>query len=153
MGLFQDGVYACPEGFMAGGQGSGPQGGGGIEPEGGSGFFGPVQNQVHMVCPQGGTFRTIQAAVDSVIVVDGDTLELCCDYPFTGELNRNIEFRGKRLVVRSECDDPTRCIIDCEGSSAGQREARRAFDISGAEYLGVTVRSVTVFDGLSWDSS
>jgi subtilisin family serine protease len=37
MGLFQDGVYACPEGLLAGGQGSGPQGGGGIEPEQGGG--------------------------------------------------------------------------------------------------------------------
>ncbi len=37
MGLFQDGVYACPEGFMLGGQGSGPQGGGSFEPQTGNG--------------------------------------------------------------------------------------------------------------------
>ncbi len=148
MGLFQDGVYACPEGLMAGGQGSGPTGGGGIEPEAGGGILGPGEYVVFHVCPDS-TLSNLWDAVDAAS--NGDTLELCCDHPFTGELNRNTEFDGKRLVVRSECDDPTRCIIDCQGRQAGSQEARRAFVIGPAESLGVTVRGVTVFDGLSYD--
>lgn len=37
MGFFREGVYTCPEGFLAGWQGYDPQGGGGIELEGGGG--------------------------------------------------------------------------------------------------------------------
>jgi hypothetical protein len=147
MGLFQDGVYACPAGFMAGGQGLGPQGGGGIEPEGGGGFYGLKEHVVHLVCPHGGGFQTIQDAVNSVTVTEGDTLELCCDDPFTGELNRNTAFGGKRLVIRSECDDPARCVIDCEGSSAGFEEARRAFVFEHGDTA--LVRGLTIFDGRS----
>ncbi len=149
MGLFQDGVYACPAGFLAGGPGLGPQGGGGIEPESGGESLEPEEPTVWAVCPQGGTFQSIQAAVDASIVAHGDTLELCCDHPFTGELNRNIEFDGKRLVIRSECDDPTRCTIDCDGSSAGQDDPRRAFAFGEGDTA--LVRSVAIFDGVAGD--
>jgi hypothetical protein len=126
MGLFQDGVYACPEGMMASGRDSEPV--------------------VHQVCPEDANFETIWDAVDAA--AEGDTIELCCDYPFTGELNRNIGFGGKRLVVRSACDDPARCIIDCEGDSADTLQARRGFVIDLGDT--VLIRGVTVFDGLSY---
>ncbi len=151
MGLFRAGVYACPEGLMAGGQGSGSTGGGGIEPEAGGGILGPGEHNVIFVCP-GTADSTIQAAIDASTTVDGDTIELCCDVPFTGDLNRNISFLGKRLVIRSECDDPARCVIDCEGRLAGSAEARRGLVVGPSDSLGVTVRGVTVFDGVSYDS-
>jgi hypothetical protein len=148
MGVFRDGVYACPDGIIAGGQGSGLHGGGGIEPGSGGGFLGPEEHDVIYVCP-GTTDSTIWVAVAAA--ADGDTIELCCDHPFKGELTRNIGFLGKRLVIHSECDDPARCVIDCQGSQAGATEARRGFVIDQAESSGVTVRGITVFDGVSYN--
>jgi hypothetical protein len=46
---------------------------------------------------------------DVIIVRDG---------LYTGEMNKNIEFNGKVLTVRSE-SGPLNCIIDCEGSGRG----------------------------------
>ncbi len=146
MGLFQDGVYACPAGLMAGGQGSGSTGGGGIEPEAGGGILGPGEHNVFFVCP-GTPNSSIVIAIAGA--ADGDTIELCCDDPFTGELNRNIEFGRTKLVVRSECDDPERCLINCEGSSAGENEPRRAFVCDEGDT--VTIRGVRILDGRSAD--
>jgi len=70
------------------------------------------------VCSDGsGAYLTIQDALDAA--VSGDTLELCCDVPFDGPGNRAIDGGGKEVVIRSECEDPIRCVIDCESAAAG----------------------------------
>jgi hypothetical protein len=76
------------------------------------------------ITPDGtGDVPTIQAGVDSA--ARGDTL-LLADGTYRGPGNRDVT-GDKRLIIRSESDDPEACIIDCEGSSASPH---RAFHIS-----------------------
>lgn len=65
-------------------------------------------------------FATIQHAID--MSADGDTV-LVADGTYTGEGNRDIDFAGKLIVVKSE-NGPEYTIIDCEGS---QSEPHRGF--------------------------
>ncbi len=71
----------------------------------------------HVVNADGsGEFATIQAAVNAA--ADRDTV-LLCDGTFTGSGNRNIDFLGKAITIRSLGGDPATCIIDCEQASRG----------------------------------
>lgn len=64
-----------------------------------------------------GDYATIQAAVDAA--VNGDVVEIA-DGVYTGAGNKNLDFGGKAITVRSAAGDPTFCIIDCEdGGVAG----------------------------------
>jgi len=76
----------------------------------------------YFVNPEGtGDFPTIQAAIDSAGA--GDYVYLT-DGTFTGEGNRNIYVPAKEVYIVSLNNEPTLCIIDCEG---GAREERRGF--------------------------
>jgi len=60
-------------------------------------------------------YDTIQSATnaasngDEVVVADGT---------YKGDENKNIDFLGKAIIVRSE-NGPENCVIDCEGSGRG----------------------------------
>jgi len=54
-------------------------------------------------------FPTIQAAIDDVL--EGGTV-LVADGVYAGEGNRDIDFKGKAITVRSE-NGPKSCIVDC----------------------------------------
>ncbi len=70
----------------------------------------------YTVDPDGqGDFPTIQAAVDAA--VDGDVIELSLG-TFLGDGNRDIDFLGKAITIRSANGNPEKCIIDCEGSES-----------------------------------
>ena len=58
---------------------------------------------------------TIQEAIDAA--VDGDIV-LVPDGIWTGEGNKNLDFKGKAITVTSE-NGPENCIIDCEGDGVG----------------------------------
>lgn len=60
-------------------------------------------------------FRTIQRAID--LAVDGVVITVA-DGTYTGEGNRDIDFKGKAITVRSE-NGPENCIIDCNGLGRG----------------------------------
>lgn len=63
----------------------------------------------------GDDFPNIQSAIASTAVLPGDTI-LLKNGVYTGLGNRDIDFMGKDVVVRSMSMDPNLCIIDCQGS-------------------------------------
>lgn len=82
-------------------------------------------------------FNNIQAAIDDsnhgdiVIVRDGI---------YTGPGNRDIDFKGKAITVRSE-NGPETCIIDCSGTEA---EPHRGFRFVSAEERDSTINGLTI---------
>ena len=60
-------------------------------------------------------YSTIQAAIDSS--TDGDIVWIA-DGIYTGQGNKDIDFNGKAITVRSE-NGPKNCIIDLENSGRG----------------------------------
>ena len=84
---------------------------------------------------------SIQDAIDQC--VDGDVVELM-DGVYTGDGNRDIDFLGKAITVRSQSGDPTSCIIDCEGSDT---ENHRGFVFSHNEGLDSVVANLTITGG------
>jgi hypothetical protein len=61
----------------------------------------------------GGDFPNIQAAVDAA--ANGDVIELL-DGTYTGAGNRDIDFHGKAITVRSQRGDPESCVLDVGGA-------------------------------------
>lgn len=56
-------------------------------------------------------YKTIQGAIDDAN--DGDTV-IVEDGTYTGQGNRDIEFKGKAITVMSQ-NGPEKCILDCQG--------------------------------------
>ena len=76
-------------------------------------------------------FNNIQAAIDSA--VDGDEVVLA-DGVYRGAGNRDIDFKGKAITIRS-LNGPQQTIIDCEGSVSEQH--RGIYFHSGENYSSV----------------
>ena len=77
----------------------------------------PATATTYLVEPDGtGDFPTIQSAIDAA--EDGDTIELT-DGTFTGVGNRDLNYLGKAITVRSRSGDPNACIIDCGQADRG----------------------------------
>ena len=94
------------------------------------------------VKPDGsGDFPTIQSAINSA--AEGDTIQLT-DGLFSGDGNRDLDFLGKSIVVRSQNNDPEECIIDCEGS---EDESHRGFYFHSGELNSSTVQGVSIING------
>jgi len=76
----------------------------------------PSPPRVFVVHPDGsGECPTIADALERA--ASGDTIELACGL-FKGEGNRDLDFHGKNVTVRSAGCGPSACVIDCEGSEA-----------------------------------
>lgn len=111
-------------------------------------FFAVAFNSVsapaatYTVDPEGtGDFPTIQAAIDAA--VSGDIIELL-DGQFGGPGNRDIDFLGKAVAVRSQSGDPEACIINCGGSEA---EPHRGFHFHSLEQTDSVIEGVTIKNG------
>ena len=85
-------------------------------------------------------FPTIRAAMDAAST--GDVVEVA-DGVWIGEGNRDLDFSGKDIVVRSQ-NGPANCIIDCQGSFA---DPHRGFLLVSGETRAAKVRGFTIRNG------
>ena len=81
---------------------------------------------------------TIQAGIDAA--VNGDTV-LVADGTYTGDGNRDIDFLGKAITVRSE-NGAEHSIIDCEGNEADPHRGAYFHTLEGPTSIleGFTIR-------------
>jgi len=91
-------------------------------------------------------FATIQAAIDEAI--DGDTI-LVAPGTYMGGGNRDIDFAGKAITVRSK-DGPRTCIIDCQGSEA---DPHRGFYFHSGEDANSILQGVSIINGYADDGA
>lgn len=76
----------------------------------------PVLARTWIVTPDGtGDAPTIAAAIDSAYW-GGDIIELT-DGIYTGEGNRDLTNQSKGIIIRSQSNNPSACILDCEGTA------------------------------------
>ncbi|RPJ45557.1 MAG: T9SS C-terminal target domain-containing protein [Candidatus Latescibacterota bacterium] len=102
----------------------------------------PASASTWNVSPDGlGDAPTIQAAIDSA--APGDTV-LLADGTYSGPGNRDLDFHGMAVVVRSESDDPAACILSC-GGSAG--DPHRGFFFHSGEGPGAVLQSIQITGG------
>jgi hypothetical protein len=85
-------------------------------------------------------FPTIQQAID--VAFDGQTIWVA-DGTYTGPGNRDIDFKGKVITVRSE-NGPDNCVIDCQGSVA---EPHRGFFFYSGEGEDSILSGFTITNG------
>jgi hypothetical protein len=83
---------------------------------------------------------TIQAGIDAA--VNGDTV-LVADGTYTGPGNRDIDFLGKAIIVRS-AHGPGGCIVDAQGSES---EQRRCFVFQNGEGRDSVLQGFTIRGG------
>ncbi len=83
-----------------------------------------------------GPKKTIQAGIDAAI--HGDTVTVA-DGIYTGTQNKNLDFAGKAITVRSE-NGPTNCTIDCQN-------AGRGFSFTSGEIPNSIVEGLTIKNG------
>ena len=94
------------------------------------------------VCWDGsGDYVTIQEGINAA--TDGDEV-VVCDGTYTGPGNKNLDFHGKAITVRSASGDPDLCIIDCEGSDS---DPHRGFYLHSGETA--VVDGFTITNGYS----
>lgn len=88
---------------------------------------------------------TIQAGID--FAASGDTV-LVSDDVYTGEGNRDIDFGGRVVVLKSE-NGPENAIIDC-GGIAG--DPHRGFVFHSGESAATVVEGFTIQNGYGFDN-
>lgn len=102
-------------------------------------FAAAAPAETYLVAPDGsGDFPTIRAAIEAV--VDGDVIELA-DGTFRGEGNRDLDYLGKAVTIRSQSGNPEACVIDCEGSAS---DYHWGFQFSSGEGASSILEGVTV---------
>ncbi|MHB8080337.1 MAG: right-handed parallel beta-helix repeat-containing protein [Candidatus Krumholzibacteriia bacterium] len=95
------------------------------------------------VDPQGtGPWPRIQAALDAA--APGDVIELE-DGLYAGDGNRDLDFRGKAVGLRSRGGDPSRCILDCADDDP--RAPHRGLRLQSGEGAGTRVSGLTIRHG------
>ncbi|MDH4239747.1 MAG: hypothetical protein OEW48_09305 [Phycisphaerae bacterium] len=85
-------------------------------------------------------FNNIQAAIDDAN--NGDTI-IVADGTYTGVGNRDIDFLGKEITLRS-ANGPEHCIIDCNGTES---EPHRGFYFHNGEDSNSVLDGLTITNG------
>jgi len=91
-----------------------------------------------------GQYVTIQEAIDrswdagKVLIADGT---------YTGPGNRDIDFKGKAITVKSE-NGPENCIIDCNGT---EQQPHRGFNFTSGEGPSSIIEGMTITNGYGPD--
>jgi subtilase family serine protease len=88
-----------------------------------------------------GDYPTIQAAIDAAS--DGVVIALE-DGDYTGAGNRDLDYKGKRITVRSLKGNRATCVITAKGASG---DPHRGFYFHTAEDSLATLEDVTVYGG------
>jgi len=102
----------------------------------------PVAATTYTIRPDGtGDYPTIQDAINAVY--PGHVIELA-DGTFVGEGNRDLDFLGKSITVRSESGVPEACVIDCQGSAS---DPHRGFLFGTGETADAVLEGISVIKG------
>lgn len=94
-----------------------------------------------------GDYATIQDAIDAA--VDTDIIELA-DGTFDDDGNRDIDYLGKAITIRSESGDPADVTIDCEGD---EFDNHRAFWFHNDEGSSSILQNITIVHGYIVDGN
>jgi hypothetical protein len=106
----------------------------------------PAPAATYVVDPGGGgDFPTIQAAVD--VATDGDVIELL-NGTFTGDGNRDVDFLGKAITIRSQSGHPESCVIDCRDPSG----PHRGFIFQHGEGSNSVIEGLTITGGHGYNA-
>jgi parallel beta-helix repeat protein/predicted outer membrane repeat protein len=89
-------------------------------------------------------YKTIQSAIDAAI--DGENI-IVADGIYTGDGNRDIDFNGKAITLKSE-NGPENCIIDCNGT---EEELHRGFYFHNGEGADSIVSGFTITNGYNYN--
>ena len=89
----------------------------------------------------GHPFDAIQEGIDAAIL--GEEVVIL-DGTYTGEGDRDLNFGGKAITVRSQSDDPATCVIDCQGT---EEAPRRGFYFHSGETSASVLQGVTIIGG------
>jgi hypothetical protein len=87
-----------------------------------------------------GQYPTIQEAIDRAW---NDSVIWIADGVYTGQGNRDVDFKAKAVTVRSE-NGPAHCIIDCQGTEA---EPHHAFYFHNQEEPNSVIAGLTITGG------
>jgi hypothetical protein len=93
----------------------------------------------------GGHYEFIQKAIDAAVT--GSVIEIC-DGVYTGPGNRDLDYKGKAVTVRSQSGDSSACVIDCGGSPGAPH--RGVWFHSGEDTLSI-LQGVTIRNGYAAD--
>jgi hypothetical protein len=93
----------------------------------------------------GSQAQPFQRIADAIAQSSGGDIVIVRDGVYKGAGNKNLEFGGREILLRSE-NGALGCVIDCEDSG-------RAFAIRSGEGLGLILRGLTIQNGNSQGSS
>ncbi|MCD6395809.1 MAG: hypothetical protein J7M40_20180, partial [Planctomycetes bacterium] len=93
----------------------------------------------------GETYTTIQSAIDTA---EPNDIVIVADGTYTGDGNRDLDFNGKAITVRSQ-NGPENCIVDCQGTS---NEPHRGFHFHSGEDVNSRIEGLTITGGYSADN-